>query len=110
MCHVLEPDRLRRALAWIQRRTHHRTVLVVIDGTGSYGAVLTEQLNTARFPIAEAPDIPAHVRRAAGKTDTLDAVEIAGAARGLTPAAATPPPPRRGSHHPCRSSPARETR
>lgn len=79
------PAGLRRALAWIQRRTQNQTVLVVIDGTGSYGAVLTEQLSTAGFPIAEAPDIPAHVRRAAGKTDTLDAVEIARAARGLTP-------------------------
>jgi hypothetical protein len=54
----------------------------VIDGTGSYGAVLTEQLVTAGFQVAEAPDVPAHVRRAAGKTDTL---EIARAARGLTP-------------------------
>ncbi|MDT7581352.1 MAG: transposase [Pseudonocardiales bacterium] len=79
------PAGLRRALAWIGRRTENQTVLVVIDGTGSYGAVLTEQLLTAGFLIAEAPDVPAHVRRAAGKTDTLDAVEIARAARGLTP-------------------------
>jgi transposase len=79
------PAGLRRALAWIQRRTDAQTVLVVIDGTGSYGAVLTEQLVTAGFQVAEAPDVPAHVRRAAGKTDTLDAVEIARAARGLTP-------------------------
>lgn len=79
------PAGLRRALAWIQRRTGAQTVLVVIDGTGSYGAVLTEQLLTAGFGVAEAPDVPAHVRRAAGKTDTLDAVEIARAARGLTP-------------------------
>ncbi len=55
------------------------------DGTGSYGAVLTEQLSTAGFPIAEAPDVPAHIRRTAGNTDALDAVEIARAVRGLTP-------------------------
>ena len=79
------PAGLRRALAWIGRRTNNQTALVVIDGTGSYGAILTEQLSTAGFPIAEAPDVPAHVRRAAGKTDALDAVEIARAARGLTP-------------------------
>jgi transposase len=79
------PAGLRRALAWIQRGTADQTVLLVIDGTGSYGAVLTEQLVTAGFQVAEAPDVPAHVRRAAGKTDTLDAVEIARAARGLTP-------------------------
>jgi transposase len=78
------PAGLRRAVAWIQRQTQDQTALVVIDGASSYGATLTDQLNTAGILVAEAPDIPAHVRRSAGKTDTLDAVEIACAARGLT--------------------------
>jgi transposase len=78
------PNGLRRALAWIQDRTDNRTVLVLIDGIGSYGAVLSEQLTTAGFILAEAPDIPAHVRRSGGKSDHLDATELARAARGLT--------------------------
>ena len=75
---------LRRALAWIPRHTDNQTVLVLVDGTGSYGAMLTGRLTAAGLSVAEAPDIPAHVRRAAGKTDGVDAVEIARAARGLT--------------------------
>jgi hypothetical protein len=41
-------------------------------------------LEPNRFLVAEAPDIPAHVRRASGKTDHLDATEFARAARGFT--------------------------
>jgi transposase len=78
------PAGLRRAVTWVQHRTADRTVLVLVDGIGSYGAVLTEQLSTAGFRVAEAPDVPAHVRRAAGKSDSLDATEIARAARGLS--------------------------
>jgi hypothetical protein len=63
------PAGLRRALAWVQHRTEGRSVLVLVDGIGSYGAVLAEQLIAAGFLVAEAPDIPAHVRRANGKTD-----------------------------------------
>jgi hypothetical protein len=41
------PAGLRRAIAWIQRHTQDATTLIVIDGTGSYGAILTEQLVAA---------------------------------------------------------------
>ena len=75
---------LRRAQDWIERRTQTCTALVLIDGAGSYGAVLAEQLATAGFDIAEAPDVPKQIRRAGGKSDTIDAAEIARAARGLT--------------------------
>ncbi len=75
---------LRRAITWIHRHTADRSVLVVIDGAGSYGAILTAQLQAAGLEVIEAPDVPAHVRRACGKTDDLDAAEIARAARGLT--------------------------
>lgn len=78
------PAGLRRAQDWINRRTDSHSLLVLIDGAGSYGAVLAEQLLTAGFDIAEAPDIPTHVRHASGKSDTIDAAEIARAARGLT--------------------------
>lgn len=74
---------LRRALAWVARRTADRSCLVIIDGAGSYGAVLSGQLAENGYTLAEAPDIPAHVRRKAGKTDSVDAAEIARAARGL---------------------------
>ena len=33
---------LRRALTWIRNRTQDRACLVVVEGTGSYGARLTE--------------------------------------------------------------------
>jgi transposase len=78
------PAGLSRAQDWITRRTDARSVLVLIDGAGSYGAVLAEQLVTAGVDIAEAPDVPAQIRRASGKSDIIDAAEIARAARGLT--------------------------
>jgi transposase len=78
------PAGLHRAQDWIRRRTDTSTALVLIDGAGSYGAVLTDQLTTAGFDIAEAPDVPHQVRRTGGKSDTIDAAEIARAARGLT--------------------------
>jgi transposase len=78
------PAGLRRAQDWIRRRTDASTALVLIDGAGSYGAVLADQLATAGFDIAEAPDIPNQVRRTGGKSDTIDAAGIARAARGLT--------------------------
>jgi transposase len=77
------PAGLRRALAWLERRVEDRSCLVVVDGAGSYGAILTERLATDGHAVAEAPDIPAHVRRKSGKTDSLDAAEIARATRGL---------------------------
>jgi transposase len=78
------PAGLRRAQDWINRRTDSHSLLVLIDGAGSYGAVLAERLITAGFDIAEAPDVPKQVRHASGKSDTIDAAEIARAARGLT--------------------------
>jgi transposase len=77
------PAGLRRALAWLVRRVEDRSCLVVVDGAGSYGAILTERLATDGHAVAEAPGIPAHVRRKSGKTDSLDAAEIARATRGL---------------------------
>ncbi|MEV1296188.1 IS110 family transposase [Pseudonocardia sp. NPDC049635] len=77
------PAGLRRAQDWINRRTDHGTVLVLVDGAGSYGAVLTEQLLAAGTDLAEAPDITRQVRHTSGKSDIIDAAELARAARGL---------------------------
>lgn len=77
------PAGLRRAAGWIRHQTHDAPTLIVIDGAGSYGAVFTEQLTAAGLTVAEAPDVPAISRRRHGKSDALDAVAIAQAARGL---------------------------
>lgn len=77
------PAGLRRAADWIQRHTQNAPALIVIDGTGSYGAVFAGQLTTAGLTVAEAPDVAAISRRGRGKSDALDAVAMAQAARGL---------------------------
>jgi transposase len=77
------PAGLRRAVGWIRRHTQDAATLVVIDGAGSYGATFTEQLVAAGLTVAEAPEIPATTRHRRGKNDTVDAVAMAQAARGL---------------------------
>ncbi|WP_246169398.1 IS110 family transposase [Actinotalea subterranea] len=68
------PAGLRRALAWIARRTGGDldAVLVAAEGTGSYGAVLSAVLCQAGYRVVEAPTPKRE--RGRGKTDTLDAV------------------------------------
>ena len=44
---------LRRALTWIGNRTQDRTCLVVVEGTGSYGARLTEHFTQSGIIVAE---------------------------------------------------------
>ena len=68
---------LLRARGWMDRRTNGGAVLFVIEGTGSYGAILTEQLTTAGRTVVEAARMPAADRRGKGKSDELDAVRIA---------------------------------
>lgn len=77
------PAGLRRAVGWIQRHTRDAATLIVIDGAGSYGATFTEQLVTAGLTVAEAPDVPSSTRRRRGKSDAVDAVAMAQAARNL---------------------------
>ena len=77
------PAGLRRAVSWIQRHTQDAATLIVIDGAGSYGATFTEQLTAAGLTVAESPEIPATTRRRRGKSDTVDAVAMAQAARSL---------------------------
>jgi len=64
---------LRRARDWIGRRTDGDLdgVLVAVEGTGSYGAVLGDVLEEAGYRIVEAPT--PRRERGRGKTDSLDA-------------------------------------
>jgi len=78
------PAGLSRAVGWVRRRTADRSVLLVVEGIGSYGAMLTGRLHAAGFLVAEAPTIPSVLRRGKGKTDQVDAVLIARATAGLT--------------------------
>jgi transposase len=74
------PPGLRRALDWIGRRTEGDldSVLVSAEGTGSYGAVLSDVLAEAGYRVVEAPT--PRRERGRGKTDALDAALAAGAA------------------------------
>lgn len=67
------PAGLRRARDWIGRRTEGDldSVLVSAEGTGSYGAVLSEVLTDAGYRVVEAPT--PRRGRGRGKTDALDA-------------------------------------
>ena len=67
------PAGLARAEAWIGRRTGGNVggTLIAAEGTGSYGAVMTERLAQAGYRVTEAPAPPRS--RSDGKTDTLDA-------------------------------------
>lgn len=77
---------LDRALAWIARRTGDADdggILVVVEGTGSFGAILTERAELAGYRVVEAARMPAGDRRGLGKSDALDAARIARAVLGL---------------------------
>lgn len=73
------PSGLSRAAAWIARRTGGDIdgVMVAAEGTGSYGAVLAEQLADLGYRVVEAPAPSAARLRGAGKTDSLDAITAA---------------------------------
>lgn len=75
----------RRALSWIGRRTGGdlEAVLVVVEGTGSYGAQVTDAAQQACYRVVEAPPVPKAARRGRGKSDELDAELIAHAALSL---------------------------
>lgn len=70
---------LNRALAWVGRRTGGDIdgVLISAEGTGSYGAVLSELMSQTGYRVVEAPAPSSKRLRGAGKTDTLDALTAA---------------------------------
>lgn len=75
------PAGLGRAIGWIERRTLISSggdldaVLAAVEGTGSYGALLSQHLADTGFRVVEAPT-PARAR-GRGKSDILDAVAAA---------------------------------
>jgi transposase len=72
---------MRRALAWAGRGTGgDLDALWVIEGTGSYGALLAGTAAAAGYRVAEAPSGYVRSKAAVGKTDALDAAAIATAA------------------------------
>lgn len=60
------------------------SVLVVVEGTGSYKAILAERLELAGYRVVEAARVPAGGQRGVGKSDTLDAARITRAVLGLS--------------------------
>lgn len=74
---------LGRALGWIARRIDGASALIVVEGTGSYGAIVTERLELVGYRVVEAASMPAGDRRGIGKSDPLDAARIARAVLGL---------------------------
>jgi transposase len=68
---------LSRAQSWLQQRVSERTTLIVVEGTGSFGAIVTERLQRAGLSVVEAARMPAGDRRGIGKNDELDATRIA---------------------------------
>ena len=77
------PTGLSRAQSWLQQRSGGRATLVVVEGTGSFGAIVTERLQRAGMSVVEAARMPASDRRGTGKNDELDATRIARAVLGL---------------------------
>jgi transposase len=77
------PAGLARAQSWLQQRTDGRATLIVIEGTGSFGAIVTERLQRAGMSVVEAARMPANDRRGTGKNDELDATRIGRAVLGL---------------------------
>jgi len=66
------------AIDWVARRTNaDADTLWVIEGAASYGAILAGIVTAHRFPVAEAPRMDAKKRRGVGKSDALDAHQIA---------------------------------
>ena len=69
---------INRAIDWVARRTDaDADTPWVIEGAASYGAVLAGTVATHGFPVAEAPRMDAKKRRGVGKSDALDAHQIA---------------------------------
>ncbi len=73
-----------RAIHWVARRTEADAhTLWVIEGAASYGALLAGTLAGHGYPVAEAARMDARRRRGVGKSDALDAHQIAAATLGL---------------------------
>ncbi|MDF1490413.1 IS110 family RNA-guided transposase [Tessaracoccus caeni] len=72
------PAGINRAITWIRRRTHQattNTVLVSMEGTGSYGTKAARALLEAGYRVTDAPS-PKRPR-GTGKNDAIDAITAA---------------------------------
>jgi len=76
------PAGLPRAHHWLTQRVGSRAALAVVEGTGSFGAILTVGLQAAGRHVVEAARMPGTDRRGTGKSDDLDATRIARAVLG----------------------------
>ncbi|QOR47020.1 IS110 family transposase [Trueperella pecoris] len=75
---------MKRAMSWVLKNTRsHEETLWVIEGTSSYGAILTGMVLANNLSVAEAPRVDSQHRYGSGKTDELDSSRIARAALGL---------------------------
>lgn len=75
---------INRAINWVGRRTDaDADTLWVIKGAASYGAILASTVAAHGYPVAETPRMDAKKRRGVGKSDALDAHQIAAATLGL---------------------------
>ena len=69
---------LARSVTWVGRRTADAgSVIVVIEGVGSYGAGVARAFTSAGYRVVEADRQSAADRHGVGKSDPLDAVRIA---------------------------------
>ncbi|AMM22554.1 transposase (plasmid) [Frondihabitans sp. PAMC 28766] len=70
------PAGLARARSWINRRAPE-SMLVAIEGTGSYGATLTRALQAEGIEVREVKPPRRATRSAHGKSDEIDAIAAA---------------------------------
>lgn len=71
------PPGLKRAIAWIDRRSEPGKTLVAIEGTNSYGSGLTRALRATELDLCEVRP-PRRISRAGrGKSDDIDALAAA---------------------------------
>jgi len=71
-----------RAVSWVERHSPP-TRLLVVEGVGSYGALLAEQAINAGIEVVEAGVISKADKRGRGKTDQFDSVRIAKSVLGV---------------------------
>lgn len=75
---------INRAAAWIHRAGGpERSVIVAVEGTGSYGAALTRALTGSGLHVVEARPPRRGSRGSRGKSDAIDAIAAARATHAL---------------------------
>jgi transposase len=63
---------MERAFAWIRRRTGGKTVFAAVEGTSSYGARLTQVLQSEGIEVGEVRPPTRASRALTGKSDPID--------------------------------------